>query len=261
MIVDYHIHTNASPDAKGTMEDYARKAKERNINEIGFSDHILFHPSSGYPCMPTELMPTYVQNFLKFRETSDLPIKLGVEIDFFPDDVDEIREFIQKYTFDYVIGAVHFIGNWTVDNPSEMHEYLKRNILQAYGEYFSLSQKLCRYQLFDILAHPDLIKVFSFKPNCDFSYILTETAEIMAESNICAEVNTGGLRRPCSEIYPSEQFLKILHSYDVPIVFGSDAHKPDDVGRNFKEAIMLAKKVGYTQACVFERRERAFVRI
>ncbi|MGF3522671.1 MAG: PHP-associated domain-containing protein, partial [Candidatus Bathyarchaeia archaeon] len=59
---------------------------------------------------------------------------------------------------------------------------------------------------------------------------------------VCTEINTSGLRRPCHEIYPSEHFLKILHSHNVPIVFGSDAHELDDVGRNFGEAVKFAKK-------------------
>jgi len=257
--MDYHIHTKASPDAKGNMEEHVRKAKERNISEIGFSEHILVSPISGYPWASPDFMPAYVQNFLAFKESSNLPIKLGVEVDFVPSDAQKIEDFVQRHPFDYVIGAVHFIGGWGVDYRSQMHEYLKRDILQVYEEYFSLVRKMCKSQLFDILAHPDLIKIFGFKPNCDFSDILIETVETMAESNICAEINTAGLRRPCSEIYPNEEFLKIMYSYDVPIVFGSDAHEPDDVGRNFEEAINLAKKVGYTQTCVFNDRKRKFV--
>jgi histidinol-phosphatase (PHP family) len=261
MAVDYHVHTKASPDAKGSMEEYVKEAKEKKLNEIGFSDHILLHNVSLYPCMHAQLMPDYVQNFLDFKEKSELPIKLGVEMDFFPDDAERIREFIQKYPFDYVIGSVHFIGNWGVDFPSQMHEYSKRDIMQIYEEYFSLVRKLCESRLFDVLAHPDLIKVFGFKPNGDFSRILTETAQTMAESSICAEINTGGLRRPCLEIYPSEPFLQVLNSHGVPVVFGSDAHQPSDVGRDFKEAARLAKKTGYTHACVFDHRKREFVRI
>jgi histidinol-phosphatase (PHP family) len=88
-----------------------------------------------------------------------------------------------------------------------------------------------------------------------------ETAEAIAKSKICVEINTAGLRRPCAEIYPGEQFLKILRDYDVPIVFGSDAHKPEDLGRNFKEALLLAKKVGYNQACIFNQRKPTFIEI
>lgn len=261
MVIDYHIHTKASPDADGSIEEYIKRAKENNIDEIGFSEHIILHNVDGFPYMPIQLMPAYVRHFLYFKETSELPIKLGVEIDFAPCDIEKIKGFIQKYPFDYVIGAVHFIGDWPIDHPSQIQEYSKRDILQIYEEYFNLVKKLCECRLFDILAHPDLIKIFGFRPKGDFSNILYETAEIMAKSNICAEINTRGLRRPCSEIYPSEQFLKMLHNLGVPIVFGSDAHKPNDVGRNLADAVALAKKVGYTCAYIFNLRRRESVEI
>lgn len=261
MIVDYHIHTEASPDAQGTMEEYVKKAVEKRIGEIGFSDHIMFREIAGYPYMQLHQMQTYIKNFLALKRCSEIPIKLGAEIDFFPEDAEKIKEFAQKHQFDYVIGAVHFIGNWGIDNPDQKQEYLNRDILQTYKEYFSLVEKLCKLRVFDVVAHVDIIKIFGFKPNSNYSNILVETAQVLAESNVCVEVNTAGLRKPCCEIYPSEQFLRILHSYDVPIVFSSDAHKPEDVGRNFKEALTLAKKVGYTSACVFNQRKRTFIEI
>jgi len=261
MIADYHIHTEASMDAKGSMEEYIRKAKGRKLGEIGFSEHTKLHNIEGHPFTPIKSMPTYLQHFLDLKATAELPLKLGAEVDFIPSFAQKIRDFIQKQPFDYVIGAVHFIDNWSVDSPSQINEYSKRDILKTYEEYFSLVKKMCESQLFDILAHPDLIKIFGFKPKTDFSYILIETAEVMAKFNVCAEINTSGLRRPCREIYPSEQFLKILYNHNVSIVFGSDAHEPDDVGRDFAEAVKLAKRVGYTQACVFECREREFVKI
>ena len=262
MLADYHIHTENSPDAKGSMEEYVRKAKEKALSEIGFSEHIIFHKIKDAPSMPIKSMPTYLQHFLSLREKSELPLKLGVEIDFIPGDNEEkIREFVQKHPFDYVIGAVHFIGKWAVDHPSQTHEYSERDISQVYEEYFGIVKKLCESKLFDVLAHPDLIKIFGFKPKGDFSHVLIEVAEVMAKSNICAEINTSGLRKPCKDIYPSEQFLKILHSQNVPIVFGSDAHQPEDVGRDFREAVKLAKKAGYTHTCVFNRRRRKSLKI
>lgn len=259
MFVDYHIHTEASLDAKGSMEEYVKKAKQKKLGEIGFSEHVIFNNINGQPFIPIKL--TYLQNFLHLKAKTELPVKLGAEVDFTSSFSEKIRDFSQKQPFDYVIGAVHFIDNWSVDSPSQIHEYSKRDILKTYEEYFSLVKKLCESQLFDILVHPDLIKIFGFKPKADFSYILGETAEAMAKFNVCAEINTSGLRRPCHEIYPSEQFLKILYNHNVPIVFGSDAHEPKDVGRNFAEALKLAKRVGYTQACVFDQRKREFAKI
>lgn len=198
---------------------------------------------------------------MKFKQKSELPVKLGVEIDFFSDQVEEIGKFVRKYPFDYVIGSVHVIGDWVIDDPSKMGEYLKRDVSRVYEEYFSLVKRLCNCRLFDILAHPDLVKIFGARPSTDFSRVLRETADAMAKSGICAEINTKGLRRPCREVYPSEEFLEILHGHDVPITFGSDAHKPSEVGRNLEDARRLARKVGYTHACVFDCREKALAEI
>ncbi len=259
--MDYHIHTKASPDARGTMEEYIGKAQGQSITEIGFSDHVTLHHVGVFQAnLSEQFMQTCIQDFLVLKEKSELPIKLGAEIDFFPEKIENIREFIQRYPFDYAIGAVHFVGHWMVDSRSQIEEYKKRDMLQVYEEYFGLVQQLCACQLFDSIAHVDLIKIFGFKPRQDFSNILKETAEVIAKSNVCVEINASGLRRPCAEIYPSEQFLRILHSHDVPIVFGSDAHEPNDVGRNFKEAVDLAKKVGYAEACTFDHRAKNFVK-
>jgi histidinol-phosphatase (PHP family) len=243
------------------MADCVRVAKKRRIHEIGFSEHVLLRPLKGRSCSFIQQMPAYVRDFIEFKKTSSVPVKLGAEIDFFPDDVRKISKFIQKYPFDYVIGSVHVIGDWIFDEPTEMHEYSKRDTGHLYDEYFSLVRSAASSRLFDFLGHPDIIKIFGAKPKTDFSHVLEETAETIAESNACIEINTRGLRRPCQEIYPSEQFLRILHRHNVPVTFGSDAHAPEDVGRDFKKATKLAKRVGYKDTCVFNRRERASVKI
>jgi histidinol-phosphatase (PHP family) len=262
MVADYHIHTEFSSDATGSMADCIEEAKKKRIREIGFSDHVLLRPLRGFrrPRFLVESMCRYVREFLALKEKSDYPIKLGVEVDFFPDKVQEIREFIRSFPFDYVVGSVHVIGDWIVDDPSEMSEYSRRDLRQVYGEYFGLVRSAVSTRLFDTLAHPDLIKVFGAKPKSSFSCMLEETAEAIAASNTCAEINTSGLRRPCHEIYPSQQFMKLLRKHDVPVTFGSDAHKPSDVGRDFEEAVRLAKKTGYTEACTFDNRKRTFCR-
>jgi len=256
MIMDYHIHTKDSLDAKGNMEDYIKEARKQGIDEIGFSEHIILHYERDYPYRPPEFMETYTQKFLEIKKNSEMPIKLGVEIDFFPQDVEKIREFIRKYPFDYVIGSVHYVGTWGIDSPSQMQEYMKRDIMQVYEEYFGTVRRLCQSRLFDILGHADIIKIFGFKPNCSIDNILKETAEAIAENGMCVEVNTSGLIRPCAEIYPSKQLLTLLKQNEVPITLGSDAHNPTDVGRYFDKAIKLMKDVGYKQVCMFKARIR-----
>jgi histidinol-phosphatase (PHP family) len=243
------------------MEEYGRRAKELRIHEIGFSDHINLRRVGDYDVSPIHLFPEYVKNFRAFKDKSNLPVKLGVEIDFFPEAVDDIKRFVSRYPFDYVTGSVHFIGEWMVDWRKQIEEYQKRDIMQIYEQYFGLVQQLCHSGIFDNLGHPDLIKIFGYRPEQDYSHVLAETAEAVADAGMSVEINTSGLRRPCAEIYPSEQFLGILHDYGVPIVFGSDAHEPGNAGRDLDQAVKLAKRVGYRQVCVYSGRRREAVPI
>jgi histidinol-phosphatase (PHP family) len=243
------------------MEEYVAKAQHIGLSEIGFSDHMLIHQSKSYQDFSPRSMHGYIRSFLKVRQTSELLVKLGIEMDFISGNSARVSEFIKQYPFDYVIGSVHFIGDWGIDHPSQAEVYLKRNILQVYEDYFDLVKQLCRTRLFNILAHPDLIKIFGFRPACDFSYLLVDVAEALAKADVCAEINPKGLIRPCKEIYPSEQFLRILYTHGVSVTFGSDAHEPNDLGKRLDEAVRLAKKVGYTHACIFDRQTKEFERI
>jgi histidinol-phosphatase (PHP family) len=254
--MDYHIHTKASPDATGEFIEFIREAEKKGIDEIGFSDHTILHFEKDYPYRPPDSMQKYIQEFLRVKSESKIPVRLGAEVDFFAADVDEIRNFLEKYPFDYVMGSVHYLGNWNVDSTRQMHEYSKRNILQVYEEYFASVRKLCRTRLFDVLGHADLIKIFGFRPDSSYDGILEETARALASTGMCVEVNTSGLIRPCKEMYPSSQFLALLRKNGVPITFGSDAHRPSDVGRLFDQAVAQVKELGFKQACTFEARKR-----
>ena len=81
------------------------------------------------------------------------------------------------------------------------------------------------------------------------------TASIFKEEGMTVEINTSGLRKPAKEIYPSPPLLEAYRKYNVPVVFGSDAHAPGEVGQDFDQAKALARKVGYREALVYEQRK------
>ena len=116
------------------------------------------------------------------------------------------------------------------DNPAEIDGYRNRDLYRIYEQYFGLIQQAAETGIFDIIAHPDLVKKFGFTLERDLTPLYEETARVFKQANVCAEVNTAGLRYPAGEIYPSLAMLKILHRYDVPVSLGSDAHTPEQLG-------------------------------
>jgi histidinol-phosphatase (PHP family) len=252
MLIDYHIHTAMSGDAKGDFADCVKFARDRGLAEIGFSDH--FHLKKQSYSMSYETLAQYVEKMRAYKESIDFPVKLGLEVDFIPNREGEIEKATKLEGFDYIIGSVHFINNWGFDDPKYEAEYQKWNIDDLNRTYFSLVQQCAKSKLFNIIGHVDLIKKFGYKPKTDMTDILTETTEIFKKTKVCVEVNTGGLRAPCREIYPSRPLLKMCFNHGVPITLGSDAHTPEHVGKDFDQALALIREVGYKNIAKFTHR-------
>jgi histidinol-phosphatase (PHP family) len=69
-------------------------------------------------------------------------------------------------------------------------------------------------------------------------------------------VSTAGLRKPVGELYPARAFLEMVLDAGNPIALSSDAHTPEDLGRDYDQALELLADLGVGELAVFERRER-----
>jgi histidinol-phosphatase (PHP family) len=80
--------------------------------------------------------------------------------------------------------------------------------------------------------------------------------EKIARAQMAIEINTSGLRRPVKEIYPSLMLLEMARNYGIPVCFGSDAHKPDEVACEFAAGLEWVRKAGYSEAVRFSARHK-----
>jgi len=119
----------------------------------------------------------YVKLVEKDEKESSIPIKLGAEIDYFLGKEEDLREIIEEFPFDYVIGSVHFLDDWIIDDPRYMDGYCKRDINEVYEQYFFLVSKMASSKLFDVVGHLDLVKKFGFKPTVDITPEITFVIE------------------------------------------------------------------------------------
>jgi histidinol-phosphatase (PHP family) len=115
--------------------------------------------------------------------------------------------------------------------------------------------------LFDIIGHADLCKRFCFYPQGDHAALFKDFLRAAKSHGVAIELNTGGLRKDCREIYPSLAILRMAEQEHVPITFGSDAHAPEEVGLNMAEAVQLACTAGYTHWLRFTQRRAEEVRL
>ncbi len=257
-IADYHMHTPLCGHAEGAPAEYAAHALELGLQEIGFSDHAPFvvKPLPGITMKMNEL-PIYHKMIEDARERfkNQLTIRVGIEADFIPGYEEKTRAIVNAYPYDYVIGSVHFIKDWGFDNPEERQQWNEHDINTVYRDYFELLRASARAGFYNIIAHPDLVKKFGNRATADMTDEIEETARVFKKSGVAVEINTSGLRKTVGEIYPSLGNLTIYCRAGVPLTFGSDAHKPEEVGCDFDKAVDIAKKAGYKEYVMFKGRK------
>jgi len=265
MVADYHTHTALCKHGEGSVMDYVRRGVVVGLDEIGCSEHIpLPHDFDLVHRMRLDQFSReYMPQVLDAREraNSQIKIRFGIEAEYYAGTEEWVRGFIAEHDFDYVIGAVHFLGQWGFDDPVFVHRYEERDIDRIYEEFFETVKRSASSGLFDIIAHCDLVKKFGHRPGKDFTDQIRDMLEIVKKHDLCIEVNTSGLRKPVKEIYPSEHILSVARDLRLPMTLGSDAHSPEDVGRDFNAAVDLIERYGGGKLAVFEKRERRLVPI
>ena len=270
MLTDYHLHLR--PDSEGTdaeryftaanAERYRTVAEERGIAELGCAEHVYRFAQAlevwRHPLWresATDDLDEYV-GFV--RAQTDL--KLGIEADFVAGREDRLATLLDAHDWDYVVGSVHFVGEHAVDHDGyEVWDHRSERPDELWRRYFVTLGEAARTGLFDILAHPDLVKMWGAKrpvPEGDLRRFYELAMDGIAESQIAVEVSTAGLRKPVGELYPSREFLSMCVDAGCPVALSSDAHVPGDVGRDYDRALELLDAVGVTELAVFERRER-----
>lgn len=265
MLTDYHVHmAETGPLTVDYLKEYVDKATQQGIQELGISEHAYFFYETKHILSNPWVDNRRHLHFKDYQKLFDearqegIPIKMGIEMDYTPGKEKEMEAFINSHPFDYVIGSVHWIGDWGIDLADFKDEYDRRDIKEVYTQYFDQIVTLAESRLFSFVGHIDLIKIFSYKPD-DQAFLEAEydrVVEALAKSGTCIEISTAGLRKPVGEIYPDPILLQKCYDAGVEIVICSDAHMPKHIGYAYDKAIELARSVGYTEIQTFKERKK-----
>src|SRR5690349_21167067 len=188
-LVDYHVHTARCGHAAGAMERYVERAIEAGLSELGFSDHLFMYWLPADQRDPELGMAEWEHDFYiqdvercRSRYRSDVTIRLATEADFIPGHERALEHILRGYDWDYVIGSVHFIGEWGFDDSRYVSEFASRDIDAVYETYFALVGASAETGLFDTIGHSDLVKKFGHRPASDPTEWYTSLAARLARA-------------------------------------------------------------------------------
>jgi histidinol-phosphatase (PHP family) len=250
LLTDYHLHLRTderenTPErffTPANVERYREAAEERGITELGVAEHI-------------------------YRFTAALEIwQHPFWREFTHDDLDDYCGFVREETdlrlgieMDFVVGSVHFLRDHSLDTEDYSVWGAGESAEKIWRRYFETVAESARSGLYDIIAHPDLVKVWGRaapRPDTDLRRYYEPTVEAFLDAGVAVELSTAGWRKPVAEQYPSVPFLEMLVDAGCPLALSSDAHQPDQVGFEYERAVELLESLGVRELAVFEGRER-----
>lgn len=273
MLTDYHLHLR--PDDEGTaferyftaenVERYLAAAHERGIEELGVSEHVYRFTAA----LDLWRHPLWVENavddldaYCEFVRAT--PLRLGIECDYIPGAEERTAALLGARDFDYVVGSIHFVGEGDAAIDHEGFDVWEgaADADEVWRRYFDAFAACARCGLFDILAHPDLVKVWGRArplPDADLRTYYERAVEAIVAGGAAVELSTAGLRKPVGELYPAPEFAALCAEAGVPFALSSDAHLPEQVGFGYERAVELLESLGVGEICAFEGRRRRLV--
>jgi histidinol-phosphatase (PHP family) len=269
MLVDYHCHLAPDDEQLGPafMTDewiavYAAAARARGVDELALTEHChRFRQAAGisqhefWNETAHADLDEYVGALAAARDAGQ-PIRVGIELDWLGDDaVSGLRALIADRDLDIVLGSVHWLAGAMIDHP-DYPVWGSYSVEDVWRLYFEELRRAAMSGLYDVMAHPDLPKVFGDRPPGGVPQReYEETADAFAAAGVACEISSAGLRKPVGELYPAPAFLQACSDRGVPITLAADGHRPQDVGLDLEHAARLAREAGYRTVTAFRGRE------
>ena len=242
----HHCHTTFS-DGKNVPAEMVLKAQNIGFKEIGISDHLVLHPTIDNVswAMPLSKLDLYYNAILQLKESSSIKVKIGLEVDFFPDTltIGKIENILTKYKFDYLIGSVHFINDFSIDGNKKYWKHLSQSeINKIYLSYWKNIKLLAKSKLFNIVGHIDLPKKFGYLETIDLRNEILDALNEIKKNNLKIEINTAGYSKICKDVYPSSTILKECQNLEIPIIVNDDSHSIHQLGQYYDKLEVEVKK-------------------
>lgn len=230
---------------------------------IGLSEHSPrpagFDYTREYRDRLTRLYPEYIREVRSIQASPDprCRLLLGLEMDWLAGQEDFTASAVSEYDYDYIIGSVHFLDHWGFDD-APWADASQEICESRYRRYFELWADMLRSGLFQIAAHPDLIKIYSVNQfhswlaRPESQELVRDCLLILRDQGMALEISSAGLRKACREIYPCEEIMRMASGLNLMVSMASDAHCCADVGADFDRLAAYAHAFGFTRQAIFE---------
>jgi len=256
-MTDAHVHIERGPYSESWVDAFVERAQIAGIDELYLLEHsfrfhefkavygsVEKHDEAGdyqrnWILSKCRLSLGEYQRFVSASRGRRHPItvKFGLEVCYFPESEDAIREIVSDFNWDFLTGAIHWVDGFGFDHRENMPIWRKSDVNALYRRYYALMVLSIESGIFDVIAHPDSIKCFGFYPSDDLQSLYEEVADSVSRRQLKLEFSNGlFINYGHKELGMNRKLLTVLKRKGIPLVTASDAHRPEDVGRYIREA-------------------------
>lgn len=261
-IVDNHVHTSFSSDAKDSMEDVIKEAIKKGMKYLTITDHLENHLTDEWLNYEDYIK---VFNYYKEKYKNEIELLLGIEIGYERSKLDDIKKLVSSYDFDFVICSTHGVEGKKIYNGSYFSNMTKK---EAHEKYFNYILECTRnFTDFNIYGHLDYIVRYGPYEDKSINYeeykdIIDEILINIIKNGSGIELNTSGFRYGLGAMHPNEYILKRYRQLGGTIItLGSDSHKAKDLCADFEIGKEILLNCGFENICVFKNRKAEFIEI
>ncbi len=282
-MLDYHLHLWPHSDSEVSLAveqlgEYCERAAAAGVSEIAVTEHLFrftqatdvvgrfWERADATPALRASMnaywdfharvdLDAYVET-AQAAQRAGLPVVIGLEVDYYAGQMDAVAAMLDGYPFDVLLGSVHWLGAWRVDDlgdPASMAEWSAREVDAVWDAYTDAMEELAATRSCDVLAHPDLVKVAGRIPAAPEEW-WDRIAEAAAAGGLAAEVSSAGWRKPVGEQYPAKPLLARFAERGVPLTTASDAHHHDHVADRAGDLRSLLEAAGVDSLQAFRAR-------
>lgn len=253
---DTHLHTIPfSADGGMTISQVLEKQKETGLSLV-----LTEHMDYGFPPFVFDA-EEYFNTYGPYRSDTLL---LGVETGLTAAARDKSRSLVRSYPFDMVIGSIHAVLGRDVYEDGCFDQFAGKE--EAFSAYLkTMLDNIRDYSDFDTLGHIDYIsRVAPYKDpllRCgEYGGLIDAILTVLAEREQSLEINTRLFTNPHAVAVLAEicHHFKKLGGQTVTV--GSDAHRPEIIGKYLKAAYSLAGACGLTPV-YYKRRQKHAVNL
>lgn len=262
-MIDGHVHLERGPYTREWMSKFVEQAQVMGITQLFmlehthrfeeftgvyeaiFKDQVVAKEQTEWFYNKPKLKITDYIAFIQEMKQIDWPIEVrfGLEVCYFPEKEELLRDKLSEYPWDFLIGSVHWIDGWGFDNAKTKWSWEQKNIDELYEKYYEIMIKLVESQMFDSLGHPDSIKCFGYYSHKSLTQHYHKLAKVLKRNNVKTEFSAGlHINYNHSELGPNKELLQILLDHEVELVTVSDAHRPEDVGKDISKGIEIINR-------------------